>query len=91
MILRLSEGDCLLIAIFTMNQTNEEIASIIARSHPELSDRLPKVDDLSKINHDLLYSSSKAQEQLGIQFIPLEKCIKDTADKLVQIERELKN
>ncbi|EIM89665.1 flavonol reductase, partial [Stereum hirsutum FP-91666 SS1] len=71
--------------------TNEEIASIIAQSHPELSDRLPKVDDLSKIKHDLLYNSSKAQEQLGIQFIPLEKCIKDTADKLVQIERELKN
>lgn len=74
----------------TFVQKNEEIVDIVSRTHPELADRLPKVD-VSKVTHEdhFSFDCSKAKKQLGIEFITLEKSIKDTADKLVQIEKEL--
>ena len=34
--------------------------------------------------------SSKAKKQLGIEFIPFERCVRDTATRLWEIEAELK-
>lgn len=63
---------------------------IVARSHPEIADRLPKVD-VSKVTHDghFTFDSSKAERHLGIHYTSLEDSVKDTADRLLELEKML--
>lgn len=47
----------------TFVQKNEEIVDIVSRTHPELADRLPKVD-VSKVTHEdhFSFDCSKAKK-----------------------------
>lgn len=76
--------------IYSNVQANENIVDIVARSHPEIADRLPKVD-VSKVTHDghFTFDSSKAERQLGIRYTSLEDSVKDTADRLLELEKML--
>ncbi|KAF5370905.1 hypothetical protein D9615_009806 [Tricholomella constricta] len=68
---------------------NEQIIAIAA-TYPELRDNLP---DVSSFKYDpgdhFGTDNTKIQTKLGMTFIPMEKTIRDTIDRLLVLKKEL--
>lgn len=63
---------------------------IAAKFHPELSDRLPEVDVAAvRLDDHFKTDSSKTEKDLRIVFPTFETTIKDTIDKLLELEKAL--
>ncbi|KAM0786885.1 hypothetical protein ACM66B_002310 [Microbotryomycetes sp. NB124-2] len=67
---------------------NTQVAEIIKKNFPEHTERIPE----AKVKQDPHFKtdSSHAEKQLGIQWIPFEQTVIDTARELFNLEKALK-
>ncbi|TFK50268.1 NAD-P-binding protein [Heliocybe sulcata] len=66
----------------------EQLVDIIVRNFPFLKDKLPEVD-ISKVDITPPFGidTSKTTNELGIQFVPLEKSVVDTVSRLLELAK----
>ncbi|KAK9474341.1 uncharacterized protein V1510DRAFT_401428 [Dipodascopsis tothii] len=67
-----------------------QVVGIIEREFPELAPRLPTGPrDVPPAGLDVFFGldGSKAERDLGVEYIPLEVCVKDLVGQLVALER----
>lgn len=72
-----------------IHYSNEQVAALLAREYPAKKDRIVSSNGNPPPNH-YITDSSKAEKELGSQWIPFEQCIRDTASKLWEIDEKLK-
>ena len=73
--------------------SNKELAEIIAKNFPELSDKVPTGDALKPGDypeggpeHSVRFDNSRVREVLGLKFRGLEECVVDTVKSLQAVE-----
>ena len=61
---------------------------ILSSHYPQLADNLPAVD-YEKVRPVFKYDISKTEQDLSIQFTPLEKTCVETIDHLLHLQKTL--
>jgi len=67
---------------------NEQAADVLRKAFPDKADRIP-AGEVKPLDPHFATDSSKAEKELGITWIPFDKCVTDTATKLFAIEKQL--
>jgi len=69
---------------------NQLMAKCIRESFPQIKDRVPEpVESESLEGKVFTLSAAKAEKELGIKFIPFDKCIHDTVERFLELEKVL--
>ncbi|KAI0839422.1 NAD(P)-binding protein [Hypoxylon sp. FL0890] len=64
--------------------SNKRIADVIRKSYPELADRLPPEDAHDDFPADVYnFDNSKSKKMLGLEYIGLDKSVKDTVQSIL--------
>lgn len=71
--------------------TNKQIAEIIAGLGPEFREKLPanldaEKDDLPDPSERYQFSNKKSVDVLGIEYMSLERSVKDTVESLLKLQ-----
>jgi nucleoside-diphosphate-sugar epimerase len=75
--------------IATGNFSFQQMCDIIRKEFPELREKTPKGNEGAPLPDVYRYDASKAKKVLGMEFISLEQCVKDTVANLLELEKTL--
>lgn len=67
----------------------QQICDIIRGKFPNLRDKTPAGDTGAKLPPTYTLDTTKAKQQLGITFTPLEKTVVDTVNALLELRQKL--
>ena len=71
--------------------SNKELAELVAAMSPELKAQLPAkldevADDLPAPDKRYGFNNKQSREVLGVEYLSLEKSVKDTVDSLLRLQ-----
>jgi nucleoside-diphosphate-sugar epimerase len=75
--------------IVSGNMSHQQICDIIREEVPEVKGKVPVGTPGSKGPETYWVSNAKAKKELGMDFISLRQCIKDTVNSLVKLEKSV--